>query len=182
MSTTTETTALSEYLLFKAWTIWTLDFVFFCWLKWIPLCDKLNSQSSPCFVQTLTFFFCLLQLLAVVAPQSRVFLCPCWPGGVGDLDLFPVHRDPPEAQGSQRMHRNHPVHPCDWKPACTCRKHQPPLHRLSGGAHKSCCYPRGPVLPKDTVLGSGGNPLPVSGSVVLWSYGNVADRAHQFVV
>ncbi|KAE8292394.1 Adhesion G protein-coupled receptor A2 [Larimichthys crocea] len=31
---------------------------------------------------------------------------------------------------------------------------------------------------KTQVLGAGGNPLPVCGSVVLWSHGNVADGAH----
>ncbi|KAK7934180.1 hypothetical protein WMY93_005076 [Mugilogobius chulae] len=57
-------------------------------------------------------------LLAGVAPQFGLLLCPSKPCGLCDLDLLPVHSISPEATYDQRMHRNHPVFSSDGEPAC----------------------------------------------------------------
>lgn len=136
------------------------------------------AQSCPCSTLTFLPFLCLLQLLAGLALQSWVFLCPCWLSGAGDLDLFPVHCVSPEASCDQRMHRNQIVLSWDWGPSCIGRKHQPALHWLSRGTYNPSCASRGSVFSKDTILCSGSHPLPVCGSVVLWGHGSMANRPH----
>lgn len=140
----------------------------------------LNTQRNPCFALTILSSF--LQLLADLALKSRIFLCPCWFSGVGDLDLFPVHCASPEAPCVQRMHRNHLVLSWDRGPSCSGRKHQPALHRLSGETYNPSRPSRGSVLAEDAVFYTGSHPLPVRNSLVLWSHGSVANRAHKLAV